>query len=88
MAKTSNQPRRAYICVANQEEIQNWRLKPVEVDSEGRHPVSWGLNLTWLGRRRVTEGPQHRVNTSLVAGTLGLEPLDDVLINAQRNKFF
>ena len=35
-----------------------------------------------LGRRRVTECAQHRVDTGLIARALGLEPFDDILIDS------
>ena len=43
-------------------------------------PNLWGLG------RRVTERPKYGVDSGLVPRPLGLEPLEYVLVNAQRNK--
>lgn len=41
-----------------------------------------------LGRRCIAERSKHGVDASLIARTLCLEPLDDVLIDPKRDQFF
>ena len=51
-----------------------------EVCATNLYPNSVGLG------RRIPERPEHRIDSGLVARTLRLEPLKNVLIDAQRNQ--
>jgi len=58
-----------------------WAAGPA-IDGQRDMPLALRLS-EGLGRKRIAEGPQDRVDSSLIARTLSLEPLDYILIDTQ-----